>query len=487
MKSPIMTGNKIYKTITFIFISCYSLVSYGQTESLRANRIRTDRYRQDFTFFRNILQDKYPSLYRYADKMKMDTVLDSSYASINERTSDLEFYKMFKILLSKMKDGHLYCSLPPAFETYRNEKALFFPVKLKFINSKVFVEFALNSQIPTGSEIISINNQPTNAVITELLKYIVSDGNIQTKKYQILNNFFYFYYFIAFGETPSFNVVYKLKNGQIRSSKIMADLERNIIKDEIAELAQPLLDFSVKPNHIALMTIKSFNPAELKIDFNDFLENSFQKIEVLNIKKLIIDFRGNGGGRDTYGSLLYSYLANKPFTYYKNLQTVTMEMEFDKFKNNVSSFNNLTPKMFKKVNDHQFLLGKEAHPNLEVIYPHQNYNGEVWFLIDGSSFSTTAEFCAIAYSNKRGKFIGEETGGTYDGNTSGVQYEIVLPNTKMEISFGTIRYEMDVNRAKEIGRGIIPQYKVQSTILDIINKNDVQLNLAMLLAGQKNN
>lgn len=482
-----MAGNKIYQTITFILISCSALLSYGQTLNLNSNINHADRLRQDFTFFRNSIQNTYPSLNRYSDEKTMSAVFDSCYASISEKTTDLEFYKMLKILMSKMKDGHLYCSLPPALETFRSEKALFFPVKLRFIGSKAWVDSGSNPQIPAGSEIISINKQPINAVIPELFKYIVSDGNIQTKKYHILNNFFYFYYFIEFGETPFFDVDYKLKDGQIKSIKIKADLEKNILKNENTDVHQPLLDFSIKSNQIALITIRSFEPSELKIDYSDFLKNTFKKIRDLNIKKLIIDLRGNTGGRDTYGSQLYSYLANKPFKYYKSLQTISMKMDFDKFKSNVSSYNNLTPKMFKKVHDNQYQLTKEAHPNLEIIYPDQSYNGEVWFLIDGLSFSTTAEFCAIAYSNKRGKFIGEETGGTYDGNTSGVQSELVLPNTKMEISFGTVKYEMAVKTAKEIGRGIIPEYKIQPTSQDIINKNDVQLNFAFQLAGQENN
>ena len=152
-----MAGYKIHQTITFILLSCFSLLSYGQTSILNANISHTDSLRQDFNLFRSSIQNTYPSLYRYSDKKKMNAVLDSSYASINEKTTDLEFYKMFKILLSKMKDGHLYCSLPPALETYRSEKALFFPVKLRFIGSKACVDSVPNPQIPAGSEIISIN------------------------------------------------------------------------------------------------------------------------------------------------------------------------------------------------------------------------------------------------------------------------------------------------------------------------------------------
>ncbi|WP_316749309.1 S41 family peptidase [Pedobacter gandavensis] len=387
--------------------------------------------------------------------------------------------------MSKMKDGHLYGSLPAQLETYRNEKALFFPVKLQFIAHKVYADTVPNPLIPAGSEIISINNKPILAIQIELLKYLVSDGNIQTKKYRILNNFFYFYYFIAFAEQPYFDVVYKSRDGQIKKDRIKADLEKNIIANEKPDSPQPPIDFSIKPGHIALITIRTFDPQALKVDFKEFLTTSFKQVLDLNIKTIIIDLRGNGGGKDTYGSLLYTYLANKPFKYYKNLKTVTKNLEYEKFKTNVSSYNDLKPSMIKEVGGHQYQMDKEAHPNLQLIPPNKyHYDGKVLFLIDGSSFSTASEFCAIAYSHKRGDFIGEETGGTYDGNTSGVQTEFILPNTKMEISFGPVKYEMSVNPVKEIGRGVIPQHKIYPNIQDIIENKDVQLKYAIWLAGQ---
>lgn len=482
-----MSRSRIYRTISFIIIICSSFIANGQTSGLTTGFSHADSLRQDFNFFRDNMIRKYPSLYRYSDKIKMDHLFNSSYNSIHEGTSDLEFYKTIKILLSQIKDGHLYCSLPPDIEKYRAEKALFFPVELRFINRKGYVYLSPGSQIPAGSEIISINQRPFKKIIAELFKYIVSDGNIETKKYRILNDYFYFYYFIAFGETTYFDVDYKLADGQIKKTRIKADLEKNIIKDNNDDSRKPLLDFAVKPHQIALITIKTFDRALLKVDFNAFLKDTFKKIKELHIEKLIIDLRGNGGGRDTYGSILYSYLANKPFKYYSSLQTVSKELDYDKFRSDISSYNDLTPSMVKNIGNDQYVLAEEAHPNLKTIYPVGHYIGKVLFIIDGLSFSTTAEFCAIAYSNKRGDFVGEETGGTYEGNTSGVQADLMLPNTKMEVSFGTVKYKMSVNNGTARGRGIIPKYKFQPTIQDLIHKKDTGLAYAIELANQKSN
>lgn len=477
-----MSGHRIYQTINLIILVCCSLCSNGQILNSKAKLSRADSLRQDFVLFKSTLQRKYPSLYRYSAPIKMNQILDSSYASINEKTTGFEFYKTIKTLLSKIKDGHLSCSLPPSMEKYIDEKAVFFPIQLRFIHHKVYA--IADPQIPSGSEIISINGRPVDAVVNKLFTFIVADGNIQTKKYHVLNKFFYFYYFIAFGESGYFDITYKSSAGQIKKLSVKADPEKKIVANRRTDRNEPLLNFSINPDGIGLMRIQTFDPSAFKIDFSEFLKRSFRKIDSLKIKKLIIDLRGNGGGRDTYGSLLYSYLTNQPFKYYSSLQTVTADLEYEKFKSNVSSYNDLKPAMLMKDVNGNYRMKKEAHSNLQTQNPNAPYTGKVWFITDGLSFSTTAEFCAIAHSNKRGDFIGEETGGTYGGNTSGVQDELMLPNTKIGISFGTVRYEMSVNKNAKIDRGIIPKYKVEATIQDIMSNKDAVLTYAIWLAGR---
>ncbi len=48
--------------------------------------------------------------------------------------------------------------------------------------------------------------------------------------------------------------------------------------------------------------------------------------------------------------------------------------------------------------------------------------------------------------------IGEETGGTYEGNVSGYSEYVTLPNSKIEIKIPTVHFKM-----KTIGREVIPK------------------------------
>ena len=106
-------------------------------------------------------------------------------------------------------------------------------------------------------------------------------------------------------------------------------------------------------------------------------------------------------------------------------------------------------------------------------------------MINGLSFSTTADFCAIAKSNNRGIFIGEETGGGYYGNTSGGRVNVKLPNSNIDIIIPQFKYVNDVKKAKYQDRGIIPDYTILTAIDDVLQQKDVQLNYALKLAKEK--
>src|SRR5690606_10075594 len=156
------------------------------------------------------------------------------------------------------------------------------------------------------------------------------------------------------------------------------------------------------------------------------------------------------------GSLLYSFLTDKPFAYYSSLETVSSKFPED------------------------------AHPNLKIQQPQKNnFLGKCYFLINGKSFSTTSEFCAIAKSNARGKFSGEETGGGYYGNTGGEMERVILPTTKITVVIPRRKYVLAVRPQKFKDRGVIPDYEVIPGIDDILSNRDVQLEYALKLAEKE--
>jgi hypothetical protein len=110
------------------------------------------------------------------------------------------------------------------------------------------------------------------------------------------------------------------------------------------------------------------------------------------------------------------------------------------------------------------------------------FMGKVFVLIDGGTFSTAADFCAVTHHLKRAAFIGEETGGGYYGNNSGLEAMVTLPNSKFQVRVPMSEYWNAVPGYEGKRRGTRPDYAVGTTTDAILAGVDEQLNCALKLA-----
>jgi C-terminal processing protease CtpA/Prc len=86
---------------------------------------------------------------------------------------------------------------------------------------------------------------------------------------------------------------------------------------------------------------------------------------------------------------------------------------------------------------------------------HNHYDGQVYILIGGNSFSATTLFAGDLKGQKNVILIGEETGGGYYGNTAWIIQDVTLPNTLVHFRLPRFRMVIDKTRTKD-GRGIMP-------------------------------
>lgn len=132
-----------------------------------------------------------------------------------------------------------------------------------------------------------------------------------------------------------------------------------------------------------------------------------------------------------------------------------------------------------------FLVTAKGHPGVAEQPPGKYpFSGKVVVLIDGGTFSTAADFCAVAHHLKRATFIGEETGGGYYGNNSGMQTMLTLPNSKMRIRVPMYEYWNAVPGYDGKRRGTRPDHVVETKVASLIRGVDEQLDLALKLAAQ---
>src|SRR5262249_37858566 len=185
----------------------------------------------------------------------------------------------------------------------------------------------------------------------------------------------------------------------------------------------------------------------------------------------------NGGGQDELGKQLLSYLLDKPFKYYEELVVNAREFTFQKY----TKLPEIPADAVELRSDGKFRALN--HPNLGAQQPSKPiFAGKLLILMNGGSFSTTAEFLSLAHFHKRAEFIGEESGGAYYGNTSGVVPALTLPNTKLIVYVPLVSYHMAVSGYKAASHGVLPDRPVPYSIGELLEGTDKELALALKLA-----
>jgi hypothetical protein len=319
-----------------------------------------------------------------------------------------------------------------------------------------------------------------------------ADGNNKTYKYRNLTYSKYFtrYFYYLYGDTGSYTVEYILGAGSdVKKVKLTGLLfsELTAIRDKKYPqhfLSDPL-EFKIEDDKkTAYFKIESFDEDVLeqkKIDFPGFLQSAFNRIDSNKIKNLIIDLRNNHGGTDEFGKLLFSYLTAHDFNYYSSLTTSRDSFGFFKYTNMRSP---KVPSGLLKANT-SGTFDVVRHPNVgkqKPMFP--TYTGKIYVLINGGCFSTASECISMIHSNTNAVFIGEESGGGYYGNNSGMVPEMTLPNTKIRVAIPLMKYVMAVKDYPFKDHGLFPNYEVIPKIADKINGEDLELEFAKKLINK---
>jgi C-terminal processing protease CtpA/Prc len=234
------------------------------------------------------------------------------------------------------------------------------------------------------------------------------------------------------------------------------------------------------------MTIRGFGGGnteeEAQKKMRDFLNDCMKKLQAKKTENLIIDLRYNSGGWDIQGVELLTFLAKEPFKVYQKLHSITDSSEYLKFSDLSKEDLKNVKKELKPEADGTFSVKEEFSLQLKLQNPQPNrFAGKVYFLINGRSASTTAEFTAAAHTQKIGLMIGEESGGAYEGGNGGSFLHFELPHSKIKIGSPLLYYDNAVNPPAQKGRGTLPDYEVPNNYNDLFKGIDTQLNFILEL------
>ena len=495
---------------------CVSVEKYNE----QLNDLRTVKeMASDVEYAQHKLESLHPDLYHYIAKKDLSYKFDSLKTSLTNPMTSYEFYFRLSPVIASIKQGHTQ-TLPPAKKLKYKEKVLvkksgtspLSQYDYELFDNRLYIikNNSNDTTIKTGAELLSVNGINPFELITKYKKTFTSDGTNTTFYSRKLAKGFprYFYYETGIKDSVICQFKYKgtirtitLKRPvitaktSIRKSKEETETDRILQKmeskkrrlqgyDPLKKVYSKMLTFPLQDSSVAVMKINDF----MKGNFRKFYKQSFQLMDTLHTKTLILDLRDNGGGLIRDINTLYSYLADSSFHLIEKpgVTSKTSLWHFGYYSNHpfwLQAIQTLFLPVVVEINIITFLKTRKGPDNKyhfairesRITHPSAHrFKGEVYVLINGGSYSASCLLSSNLKGSKRATFVGQETGGADNGCVAGIMPVRSLPASKVQVRIGLLECKTPYPSMRD-GRGIFPDVEIIPTLNDRLNENDPEL------------
>ena len=114
-----------------------------------------------------------------------------------------------------------------------------------------------------------------------------------------------------------------------------------------------------------------------------------------------------------------------------------------------------------------------------------HYAGNLYVLINGSTFSAAALFSNAAKGQPGVVLVGEEAGGGWHGNNGILIPDIILPNTNLKVRLPLFRL-VQYNHQPKDGRGVQPDIYIGTNYKAFVNGVDKKMQVVMEMIRKTN-
>lgn len=459
-------------------------------DSLTDRVLSRSDMQEDLQYLRKVLEDVHPGLYRYNTPEQMNRRMDSLYNQLPDQQPFYDYYRQLSFLIASIGCAHTSIVPGLGWEGHFSRQARLFPFSTHIIQDRLYVTVNLTADtlLKPGYEIETIDGRPLKDILHTLYACNWSDGYNTTLKTQRFNTGFFglFYYFLI-ARPDSFAITardlagrpVRVKYPGLTMMEGRQHFRNNPVNKEMVRLyvdrKREDLDLDIqKDGQTAVLTIRSFGGKAAE-RLRSFLPDAMNTLHKKQVKNLVIDLRGNGGGSDSAGVFLFTWLIRQPARYYLRQHTITNNSPY-------LSLSDLSAEELKNVNkelipekDSTFSLKPQftagLSPQVPVARP---YTGKVYILANGGTGSAAAEFVAAARTHQLGTIIGEETGAAYEGGNSGTFVGLTLTHSKIRIGIPLVYYTNATRQPFEKGHGVLPDHRVTDNMDNILQGIDTQ-------------
>ncbi len=458
---------------------------------------------EDFRVLRMAFEGEHPAWGLYHPADSMSAWFEAVAGQLKAPMTEPAFRRLLYALNARLGCGHTRIVFPKAYLKYfkQNRKSDYqyqrLPFQARKVEGRLLVLFAFtadSTRLTPGTEILSINGKKAAQVMNEMESMFPSDGYNQSHKERVINLNFTSFYYNYYGEVAEFDLEVKSPEGKVERFSAPAfhssskDFREVLKEKKIPSARKDSTIFQKKGGYQLYLLQEDLQTAVLRIKSFEgrrgikFYRKVFRYLAQNNIPRLVIDLRDNGGGSGRESMTLISHINDE-----------TVELYGKKKRGKPIADKHLNSKFGRKILAPLFLpmafktYRDSTHRYMGIIKKPQqknNFNGQVFILNNGLSFSSSA--IAGAYLDDGGQvsIIGQESGGGQVRTNAFQTPTLELPNTGIRFKYPFYAITNEI-KAKDVGRGLMPDYEINYQFEDILSGRDLELEKVLELSKKQ--
>jgi hypothetical protein len=173
--------------LLFCWLAFGQNASQQPPSSASTPAIKSADLQLDAQILRKAFEQLHPGLYRYNTKADMDAKFEALERDLSHDQSLQEAFLAFSVFAAQLKCGHTYSNFFNQEETIA--AALFHgqnrvPFYFRWLDQRMMVtsDFTPDHRLPRGTEVLSINGTPVQAILQQLLTIARADGSNDAKR-----------------------------------------------------------------------------------------------------------------------------------------------------------------------------------------------------------------------------------------------------------------------------------------------------------------
>lgn len=448
--------------------------------------------RDDLAVIRQSLEQAHPDPYRYATRPEVDALFSAVGEGITGPLTAEGFMAAVMPVFRAVGDATTELGPPAAVaDAYEHTEPLI-PFNVAVIDGRLYLDQELKGfrSLPSGCELLAINDRPAAEVLSQMRTGLVTDGRDTTLADRRIERDFPVLYRRFVGGGERFTVTYRTVDGTTDAKDVFA-----LTKDQMRQTAQPrghnLAPWrleEIPEARTAWLTLSTLDADELgrrRIVPERFLNQVLEALRKGGETSLVIDVRGAGGQDLGMAEQVFGLIAKKPYRVVKAM-SVRSGQAPDSYK-----YAEPLPEFFASVGSTYLpesqgrRLLRADDPRLQPVLPLEKaFQGKVYVAANGATTGAGAAFVMMANRSGRARTVGEEIGSNAESFCGGARLTVTLPNTGCILQVPMTRYVPDGVATGPTDRGEMPASPVPQRAEDLAKGKDSVRGALLYLIGE---